>query len=158
GPNNRFKFPLRGGTGAFYRRFGEALTGSISFNMEVDFINVDRREVHFKGGRIEPYDALLSAMPLDVLCRDVLAGEVPQRVRRAASRLLHSGGHMVGIGVRRDGGTPSTKSWMYFPEDNCPFYRVTYLSNYSPYMTPDKDRYFSLLCETSASGHKPVDA
>jgi hypothetical protein len=47
---------------------------------------------------------------------------------------------------------------MYFPEANCPFYRVTYLSNYSPFMTPDKDRYYSLLCETSASPAKPVDA
>jgi hypothetical protein len=46
---------------------------------------------------------------------------------------------------------------MYFPEANCPFYRVTYLSNYSPYMTPDKDRYYSLLCETSYSEFKPVD-
>jgi hypothetical protein len=34
---------------------------------------------------------------------------------------------------------------------------VTYLSNYSPYMTPDKDRYYSLLCETSYSEFKPVD-
>jgi hypothetical protein len=46
---------------------------------------------------------------------------------------------------------------MYFPEDNCPFYRVTYLSNYSPYMTPDKDTHYSLLCETSYSEFKPVD-
>ena len=46
---------------------------------------------------------------------------------------------------------------MYFPEENCPFYRVTYLSNYSPYMTPDKDRYYSFLCETSYSEFKPVD-
>jgi hypothetical protein len=46
---------------------------------------------------------------------------------------------------------------MYFPEDNCPFYRVTYLSNYSPYMTPDKDRYYSLLTETSYSEFKPED-
>lgn len=62
---------------------------------------------------------------------------------------------MVGIGIRRP--CPSTKSWMYFPEDNCPFYRVTYLSNYSPFMTPDKDRFYSLLCETSRSEFKPVD-
>jgi hypothetical protein len=65
---------------------------------------------------------------------------------------------MVGIGIRRDGGTPSTKSWMYFPESNCPFYRVTYLSNYSPHMTPDQDKYYSLLCEVSASEFKPVDS
>jgi len=46
---------------------------------------------------------------------------------------------------------------MYFPEDNCPFYRVTYLSNYSPYMTPDPKTHYSLLCETSYSEFKPVD-
>lgn len=46
---------------------------------------------------------------------------------------------------------------MYFPEDNCPFYRVTYLSNYSPYMTPDNRTHYSLLCEISESEHKPVD-
>ncbi len=157
GPNNRFKFPLRGGTGEFYRRFGPALEGHISLGMEVDFVNVDRKEVHFKGGEIVGYDVLITAMPLDVLCRDVLAGQVPQRIRKTASRLLHSGGHMVGIGLGHDGGTPSTKSWMYFPEDNCPFYRATYLSNYSPFMTPDKDRYYSLLCEASCSEHKPLD-
>ena len=46
---------------------------------------------------------------------------------------------------------------MYFPEANCPFYRVTYLSNYSPYMTPDNKTHYSLLCETSYSEFKPVD-
>src|ERR1051325_5339839 len=46
---------------------------------------------------------------------------------------------------------------MYFPESNCPFYRVTYLSNYSPYMTPDKRTHYSLLCETSYSEYKHVD-
>jgi hypothetical protein len=46
---------------------------------------------------------------------------------------------------------------MYYPEANCPFYRVTYLSNYSPYMTPDNKNHYSLLCETSYSEFKPVD-
>ena len=76
-----------------------------------------------------------------------------------AARLKHSSGYMVGLGLKSrqpGGGTPSTKSWMYFPEDNCPFYRVTYLSNYSPFMTPDKDNYYSLLCEVSESDAKPT--
>ena len=46
---------------------------------------------------------------------------------------------------------------MYFPEDNCPFYRVTYLSNYSKYMTPDAATHYSLLCETSYSDFKQVN-
>ena len=46
---------------------------------------------------------------------------------------------------------------MYFPEDDCPFYRVTYLSNYSPEVVPDPATHYSLLCEISRSEYKPVD-
>ncbi len=155
GPNNQFKFPLSGGTGEFYKRFGDRLEGHLLLNKTVDTIDVDAKRVTFTDGTSEDYDVLISAMPLDILCRDRLTGDVPQTVRDTAARLKHSGGHMVGVGLKRP--CPSTKSWMYFPEDNCPFYRVTYLSNYSPNMTPDKDAYYSLLCETSYSDHKPVD-
>jgi protoporphyrinogen oxidase len=155
GPNNQFKFPLYGGTGEFYRRFGKPLAGHYTLNKKVDFINLLKKEVRFSDGEIVKYDHLISAMPLDKLCNDVLNGEVPREIKRATKSLRHSGGYMVGVGIKQP--CPSTKSWMYFPEDNCPFYRVTYLSNYSPYMTPDKDRYYSLLCETSYSEFKPVD-
>ena len=155
GPNNQFKFPLYGGTGEFYRRFEKPLEGHVRLNKTVDFINLTKKEVRFKDGEIVKYDELISAMPLDKLCNDVLNGEVPRDIKKATASLRHSGGYMVGIGIKQP--CPSTKSWMYFPEDNCPFYRVTYLSNYSPYMTPDKDQYYSLLCETSYSEFKPVD-
>jgi protoporphyrinogen oxidase len=155
GPNNQFKFPLRGGTGEFYRRFEKPLEGHVKLNKVVDFINLTKKEVRFKDGQIVQYDDLITAMPLDKLCNDVLNGEVPREIKKATASLRHSGGYMVGVGIKQP--CPSTKSWMYFPEANCPFYRVTYLSNYSPYMTPDKDRYYSLLCETSYSEFKPVD-
>jgi protoporphyrinogen oxidase len=50
---------------------------------------------------------------------------------------------------------PSSKCWTYFPEASSPFYRVTYLSNYSPNMAPDG--HFLLLTETSYSEHKHED-
>ncbi|HVL39079.1 MAG TPA: FAD-dependent oxidoreductase, partial [Fimbriimonadaceae bacterium] len=155
GPNNQFKFPLRGGTGEFYRRFYPVLEEHIQLERKVERIHFKTKEVLFSDGEIVRYDKLLSTLPLDILCTDILSGEVPESVRTNAARLKHSGGYMVGIGIRQP--CPSTKSWMYFPEANCPFYRVTYLSNYSPYMTPDKDRYYSLLTETSYSEFKPVD-
>ncbi|HEY8747375.1 MAG TPA: FAD-dependent oxidoreductase [Tepidisphaeraceae bacterium] len=155
GPNNQFKFPLFGGTGEFYRRFEKPLAGHVNLNKTVDFINIMKKEVRFKDGEIVKYDTLISAMPLDKLCNDVLNGEVPREIKKATSSLRHSGGYMVGIGIKQP--CPSTKSWMYFPEDNCPFYRVTYLSNYSPYMTPEDGKHYSLLCETSYSEFKPVD-
>jgi protoporphyrinogen oxidase len=156
GPNNQFKFPLFGGTGEFYRRFEKPLEGHVNHNKTVDFINLLKKEVRFNDGEIVKYDSLISAMPLDKLCNEVLNGEVPREIKKATASLRHSGGYMVGIGIKQP--CPSTKSWMYFPEDNCPFYRVTYLSNYSPCMTPQDGQYYSLLCETSYSEFKPVDA
>jgi protoporphyrinogen oxidase len=155
GPNNQFRFPLFGGTGEFYRRFAKPLEGHVNLNKGVDFINLGKKEVRFTDGQIEKFDHLISAMPLDKLCNDVINGEMPREIKKATAGLRHSGGYMVGIGIKQP--CPSTKSWMYFPESNCPFYRVTYLSNYSPRMTPDKDRYYSLLCEISYSEFKPVD-
>ncbi len=155
GPNNMFKFPLFGGTGEFYRRFGPVLEGNYTLQKRAEKIDVDQKVVTFSDGSTDKYDSLLTAMPLDILCQHVLTGDVPDDIRKASGQLLHSGGYMVGIGIKRP--CPSTKCWMYFPEDNCPFYRVTYLSNYSPNMTPDKDTHYSLLCETSYSDHKHVD-
>jgi len=155
GPNNQFKFPLFGGTGEFYRRFEGPLAGHVHLNKQIEFVNMKKKEIKFRDGQIVNYDILISTMPLDKLCNDVLNGDVPRPIKKATGKLLHSGGYMVGIGIKQP--CPSTKSWMYFPEDNCPFYRVTYLSNYSPHMTPDNEKYYSLLAETSYSEYKPVD-
>jgi hypothetical protein len=46
---------------------------------------------------------------------------------------------------------------MYFPESNSPFYRLTYLSNYSPEVVPDASAQYSILAEISHSEFKPVD-
>ncbi|AIE84280.1 UDP-galactopyranose mutase [Fimbriimonas ginsengisoli Gsoil 348] len=153
GPNNMFKYPLRGGTGEFYKRMGEHLSDHITLNAEVEYIDSQHKQIYFADGSIVKYDILITTLPLDLLCSSVLNGAVPKNIKVAAGRLQHSSGYMVGIGLKQP--CPSTKSWMYFPEDNCPFYRVTYLSNYSKYMTPDPDTHYSLLCETSASEFKP---
>jgi protoporphyrinogen oxidase len=155
GPNNMFKFPLFGGTGEFYRRFEPVLGEHLKLNRSVDFINALKKEIYFSDGERVSYDVLITTSPLDKLTNDMLDGAVPPEIKKLTRQLRHSGGYMVGVGIKQP--CPSTKSWMYFPEDNCPFYRVTYLSNYSPYMTPDKDTHYSLLCETSYSDFKPED-
>src|SRR5687768_16042479 len=108
-----------------------------------EYINLNSKEILFADGTIAPYDIHISAVPLDKLVNHYMRGDVDEDIKEATSALRHSGGYMVGIVINQP--CPSTKSWMYYPEDNCPFYRVTYLSNYSPYMTPNKDEYYSLL-------------
>jgi hypothetical protein len=51
----------------------------------------------------------------------------------------------------------ATKCWVYFPEPELPFYRVTVFSNYSPNNVAQPGRQWSLMAEVSESADRPVD-
>jgi protoporphyrinogen oxidase len=114
-----------------------------------------KREVVTASGDRFGYEHLICTIPLTELIR--LAGQ--SHLQPLADRgLLYSASHIFGLGLR---GKPrdelATKCWMYFPEDNCPFYRVTVFSNYSPYNVPDISTHWSLMAEVSESPHKAVN-
>lgn len=149
GPNNKFKFPLLG-TGMLYERIAEALPKDVNFHAAAAEIDPVAKRVTFEDGSTTDYEKLVTTMPLTELLPRIKG--CPDDVLAAADRLDFTEGLFIGIGVADP--CPSTKCWMYFPEDDSPFYRVTYLSNYSPEMTPGPG-HFSLLAEVSKSPHKP---
>ncbi|HEX5971955.1 MAG TPA: FAD-dependent oxidoreductase [Gemmatimonadaceae bacterium] len=154
GPNSTFKYPRHGGTGGLFERMQPYVAANLRLNAPVAGVDVDRKEVVLQDGTREPYDILMNTTPLDLLVRH-MTGDVPEDARCQASRLRHSGSYIVGVGVKQP--SPSKKCWMYFPEESSPFYRVTYLSNYSPEVVPDASSHYSLLAEISHSEFKPVD-
>jgi protoporphyrinogen oxidase len=152
GPNNTFKYPLKGGTGFLYEGLRRFVEPNLHLETQVASVDPVAKAVRTTDGRSWPYDVLLSTMPLNKLV-GCMEG-VPDAVREAVGGLVWSGSHIVGVGVDRPAN--STKNWIYFPEPDVPFYRVTYLSNYSPYITPKPDQTL-FLTETSRSPHKPED-
>ena len=154
GPNATFKYPRYGGTGGLFTRMQPFVQDHLSLETPARAVDIERREVVLDDGSRVPYDDLLSTIPLDLLVRG-LCGQVPGDVVQQAGQLRHSGSYIVGVGLRRP--SPSRKCWIYFPESNCPFYRLTYLSNYSPDVVPDATTHYSLLAEVSHSEFKPVD-
>jgi len=152
GPNSRFKFPLLG-TGMLYERMAGALSQPVQLERPVVGIDVRDKTVAFADGSRTAYDRLVTTMPLTELLKCIV--DCPSHVREATAGLHHTEGLFIGIGVADP--CPSSKCWMYFPDPNVPFYRVTYLSNYSPQVTPGPG-HFSLLAEVSSSSHKPEDA
>jgi len=156
GPNARFRFPLRGGTGAIWRAVAEELPGdNVGFGREVVAIDPAARRITLAGGVSERYDALVSSVPLDRLLQ-MLAGE--PGLASQADRLVYSSAHIVGLGFA--GQPPEalrTKCWMYFSEPQVPFYRATVFSNYSPNNVPRPGEQWSLLLEVCESPDKPVD-
>jgi len=153
GPNSRFKFPLHGGTGGLFARFAPYIEDRLTLNEEMVAVDVDKKVARFSSGREADYDILINTTPLDQFVMKITLGH--DSLIDAAKSLKHNGVFSVGIGIRKP--SPSDKCWVYFPEDNCGFYRVTYFSNYSPNNVPNSAEYYSLMCETSYSEHKPED-
>ncbi len=156
GPNNMFRFPKRGGTGSVW----SAVAGMIgaerfSLDSEVRGVDPERKEVVLGDGRRIEYGVLLNTTPLDTFVGKVES--FPEVSVRSATRLKHSSTNVVGIGLK---GAPNDrlkgKCWMYFPQANSPYYRVTVFSHYSPFNVPGEG-YWSLMTETTDSERKPVD-
>jgi len=155
GPNNTFQFPVRGGTGAIWRACADRLPPTqLQFETKVARVDLSGHTVTTSNGETFKYDTLISTIPLRELI--ALSGQA-QFTELAERGLLFSSSHIFGIGLKgRPPESLRTKCWMYFPEDNCPFYRVTVFSNYSPNNVPDIQNHWSLMAEVSESPHKPV--
>ena len=156
GPNYKFLFPLKGSTGEIWKRLHAKLDPSKSFfGYQLTHVALSDHFITFENGTGESYDVLISTMPLDrfLSVSDFQDGPVIAQVFK------HSSTHIVGIGIK--GNVPihlKGKSWIYFPEDEFPFYRVTVFSNYSPFNVPDSTRYWSLMTEIAESPVRPVNA
>jgi protoporphyrinogen oxidase len=156
GPNNRFRFPRHGGTGAIWQTMANRMPQEkFRLTTRVAKIDTARQIVTTHTGEEIQYEHLISTMPLDSM---VAISDLAPELGSHAKGLLHSSTHVIGIGL--EGEPPAdirTKCWMYFPEENCPFYRVTVFSNYSPNNTPRPGETWSLMAEVSESARKPVD-
>lgn len=179
GPNATFRFPARGGTGAIWigvantlpkenTRFGE--------HGRVNLVDADNHRVLLGDGTTVNYKKMVNTMAVDHLAEAMRDEEL----KKLSSGLFYSTTHVIGVGIR--GERPERigdKCWLYFPEDNCPFYRATIFSNYSPHNQPETSKklptlqlangskpasseakegpYWSIMLEVSESSMKPVD-
>jgi protoporphyrinogen oxidase len=63
-------------------------------------------------------------------------------------KLYHSTVILVGLGLHKPQNPLAEKlSWAYYPRASVSFYRCTVLSNFSTDLTPDPDKFWSVLCE-----------
>ncbi|MEX1181588.1 MAG: FAD-dependent oxidoreductase [Gemmatimonadota bacterium] len=156
GPNATFRYPLRGGTGAIWRSLAEQLPAErLHFGSRVVAVHASRRTLVLEDGREVTYDHLICTMPLDRLLSIIT--DVPE-LRAFTGQFIRTSTHVVGVGFQ--GPTPPelrSKSWMYFPELDTPFHRVSVHSNYSPFNVPCPGAQWSLLAEIGESPLKPID-
>ncbi|KAI6806611.1 FAD/NAD(P)-binding domain-containing protein, partial [Hortaea werneckii] len=179
GPNATFRFPAEGGTGNIWINVAKTLPKEkcrFGDHGRVQAVDADNKRVLLGDGTTVNYQKLISTMAVDSLCEAMRNDELKEMTKG----LFYSTTHVIGVGIR--GSRPERigdKCWLYFPEDNCPFYRATIFSNYSPNNQPQADKklktmqladgskpssteekegpYWSIMLEVSESSMKPVD-
>jgi protoporphyrinogen oxidase len=148
-----FPYPLHG-TGGMWAEIAAHLPAERQrYNTTVVGLDLDRREVVTLDGERYTFDHCVSSLPLGQLLTMLV--DRPELSARAPA-LLHSSVHAVGLGF--EGEIPpqlAGKSWIYSPDPNVPFYRSTFLSNYSQELAgPGR---WSVLHEVGASAYRQVD-
>lgn len=179
GPNATFRFPAHGGTGNIWINVAKTLPKDktrFGKHGEVQLVDAENKRVLLGDGTTVNYQKLISTMSVDFLVEAMKNEELI----KLSKGLFYSTTHVIGVGVR--GERPERigdKCWLYYPEDNCPFYRATIFSNYSPNNQPQASKklktmqladgskpqsseekegpYWSIMLEVSESSMKPVD-
>jgi protoporphyrinogen oxidase len=146
GPNNFFRYPTHGGSGALWQRLADTLNeNKIRLGTKISKIDYRQKTATVSGVEIS-YDYLVSTAPL-VSALDIIE-DVPNEIVNQKKLFKYSTTLIIGLGFL--GPTPmqlKNRNWIYFPEKRFPFFRGTLLSSYSVNMVPDPENSWSFLIE-----------
>jgi UDP-galactopyranose mutase len=135
GPNAEFMYPKHGGIGALANQLSKGLNISTSSKVvEIKPSETDVKVRYEREGKTREITAekVLSSIPMpDLVC---MLHDPPEDVVKAASSLVYNSLVCVSIGVRTPGIID--KHWLYFPEDDLIFNRISFPMNFSEHTTP----------------------
>ncbi len=109
------KYPKKGGFRSILNNCRKGL--DIRFNKEVIKINPQEKTVTFKDGTITKYSRLISSLPLPEIVK--MIDGIPEEVKEAGQKLMHTSGYMVSLGFKRP--DVAKHLWFYiYDEDILP--------------------------------------
>lgn len=133
GYNAQFFYPKQGGNISWVKKFASHIKTPINYNFTVQKIDCVQKTVHFTNGHVEPFDQLITTMPLDILL-DTLQEPTSSSIKKARAHLLCNKVINFNLGIAKP--HISDKHWIYFPETKFPFYRLGFPHNFSDTMAP----------------------
>lgn len=128
---NNFRYPSRGGFGAYLQPFMLEQT-DLRLSHQLIHIDPQQQTLHFANGVVDPYDRLISSVPLPELIPKI-AG-TPADVVAAAQKLACSTAVIVNLGINRPDLLDA--HWTYFYDRDICFTRVSTPDRQSPNNVP----------------------
>lgn len=151
GPNREFWYPKQGGIEALPRGFLPYVQDNLRLNATVTKIDRHKKRVQVNGNEWINYQSLVPTLPLPRLIH--LLGDAPKDVQAACDALEYNIVHTVNLGVNRPEISPY--HWVYFPEKDFIFHRISFPMNFSLSLVPPGTS--SIMAEISESRYKPVN-
>lgn len=150
GYNAQFLYPKKGGIVFWIELLASFLHNTINTNKTMVAVDLINKKITFADGSTVFYDTLINTMPLKEFLQ-LINNPISEQLPAAAERLLCNNVINFNIGVRRP--ELSDKHWVYFPEEQYPFYRIGFWHNFGDAMAPPGCS--SLYGEISFLGHDP---
>jgi protoporphyrinogen oxidase len=133
GYNANFLYPKKGGIASWVNTFAGHISNAMYTHYRVTRIDIANNVLYFSNGHSEPYEKLITTIPLDALLQ-LIEEKSDTTLYRAHKHLLCNSVINFNLGVNHP--HLSDKHWIYFPEKQYPFYRLGFPHNFSVHMAP----------------------
>jgi protoporphyrinogen oxidase len=150
GYNTIFWYPEKGGI-ALLPQALEKQVGKVSKDCCVSRIDLQKKEITFKGGAKEKFDILVMTIPLPELVK--IIDPLPDKISKSFNRLRWNSIFNLNLGM--EGPCQDGKHWVYFPHKKTSFFRVGFFHNFSDHLASGGKS--SLYAEVSYSKEKPIN-
>ena len=114
-------------------------------------ISLQKKTVRVSDGEVIPYERVICTLPLPRL--GALISDLPEAYREIVGRLEYNTIWGVNIGINRPQITD--KHWVYYPEYEYIFHRISFPMNFSASLVPQGCS--SITAEVGMSKHKPIN-
>lgn len=138
GYNAQFWYPKHGGINWLITKLTESLQLPMYTQFCVKSVDLTRKVVTFTNGHEEPFETLISTIPLDTLLT-IIREKSDTQCASAAPKLLCTSVINFAYGINQPTlptERPETH-WIYYPEKQFPFYRVGFPHNFAKSLVPN---------------------
>jgi protoporphyrinogen oxidase len=131
GYNPKFIYPRNGGIDCLPQALARPVR-QVYVNEPIESIDTKRKAIRLSSGREQPYDFLVSTLPLPLAFN--MMRDTPDSLLASSKRLHAISVLNINIGIDRPG--ISDQHWIYFPENEYVFSRIGFPMNFSRAVAP----------------------
>ncbi len=133
GYNAQFWYPRQGGIAQLINKLAEHVINPIRTEHEIASIDLRNKVITCTNGHAEPFTTLVNTMPLDLFLKRL---KEPASLNVASARQHLVCNSVVNFNLGASRPQLTDKNWIYYPEQEIPFYRLVFPHTCSPHMTP----------------------